>query len=250
MLIRFLAVFLMWTFFSPVLEASYKKLASGEQKSFIASPKKTQISAQKHYKYGLKLYKKRKIKKAIVHFDKAIEKNPKYGMAYFYKGMAHVSLGQPEQAIPALNKAIKTAKKIPSWYAKPYYQKGMAYMMLNKTKKAIKFYSKAVNANPSAQVYTARATAYTILAKPHYDKGNKKKGQQWLELARLDIKRAIHSNPKIPAVWSLKARLHQALGEEPAALNAAKRACQLGDCRLLKSKRKGQKAKGKENTKQ
>ena len=64
-------------------------------------------SANLVYQEGIALYKEGKYTEAITKHDHALNLYPQHAGAYTNKGLAHLKLGQPEQAIEQAQKAIE-----------------------------------------------------------------------------------------------------------------------------------------------
>ena len=102
---------------------------------------------------------------AIAEYNKALEINPKFAMAYNDRGIAYRWKGQYDQAISDHNKALE----INSRYAEAYNSRGVAYYTKGQHDKAISDYNKAIEINPRyAYAYNNRGVAYDA-------KGNMKK---------------------------------------------------------------------------
>jgi tetratricopeptide (TPR) repeat protein len=85
--------------------------------------------------------------KAIEHFDKAIDTNPKSFIAWIYKGCIYKKLNLPDKAILCYDKAIELKNDfIASWY-----NKGMllAQVSLSQIEEAIKCFDEVLKINPN-----------------------------------------------------------------------------------------------------
>ncbi|MBE9595184.1 MAG: tetratricopeptide repeat protein, partial [Proteobacteria bacterium] len=72
--------------------------------------------------------------RAIEDYDKALELNPKYAMAYHNRGGAYANLKQYERAIEDYNKAIELNPN----YAKAYGNRGIAYSEIGKYEESVR----------------------------------------------------------------------------------------------------------------
>ncbi|MGK7893262.1 MAG: tetratricopeptide repeat protein, partial [Xenococcus sp. (in: cyanobacteria)] len=64
-------------------------------------------NAEAYFDRGLENYKRKNYKRAISHYDQAIQLKPHYSVAYFNRGLAHYSLGNFQKAIEDYTEAIK-----------------------------------------------------------------------------------------------------------------------------------------------
>ena len=81
---------------------------------------------------------------ALQAFDKAVDINPKYALAWYAKGTALDSLGKYDEAIQAYDKAIQ----IKPDHAKAWYNKGIDLGNQGKSDEAIKALDKAIQIEP------------------------------------------------------------------------------------------------------
>jgi tetratricopeptide (TPR) repeat protein len=65
-----------------------------------------------HFNSGVQLSKEGQWEEAVAEFDKAIELDPSYALAYYNRGRAHAELGNASQAIADYEKTIELE---PSW---------------------------------------------------------------------------------------------------------------------------------------
>ncbi|NMX21793.1 hypothetical protein C5S30_05055, partial [ANME-1 cluster archaeon GoMg4] len=89
-----------------------------------------------------------KYEKAIECFDKAIEQDPNYAVAYTNRGIAYYYLSQYERAIADYEKAIELNPN----YAVAYSNRGCAYYGLSQYERAIADYDKAIELDPNYAV--------------------------------------------------------------------------------------------------
>jgi len=65
------------------------------------------VAAEGHYVQAHNLHREGRYGEAIEEYNKAIELNPNYAIAYAERGQAYFELGQYDLAIPDLAKAIE-----------------------------------------------------------------------------------------------------------------------------------------------
>jgi len=96
--------------------------------------------------------------KAILDCTKAIEIDPRFGLAYCNRGAAYYEKGEYDQAILDYTKAIEIDPR----YAKAYNNRGVAYGAKGKDDCAMLDYDKAIKIDPKfAQAYCNRGADYS-----------------------------------------------------------------------------------------
>ena len=104
---------------------------------------------EKYYEEGVNYHKERKYKEAVQAFDKVIELNPNYSIAYNGRGNARKNLGEYQEAIQDFNKAIELNPN----YSMAYYNRGIAKYYLGKNlrdiKELLEDFKKALELDPN-----------------------------------------------------------------------------------------------------
>ena len=148
--------------------------------------------------------------KALADSNRAIELDPKMGLAHESRADAYLHLGQYENALADSAKAIELA---PSDFL-AYVVRSDTYMALGQYDKAVADATKAIELRPDlALAYDARAEAYSSL------------GQ--FEKAIADATKAIELDPKVAVTYAIRARSYNHLGQPDKALADATRAIEL-----------------------
>jgi len=94
--------------------------------------------------------------KAFADYDKAIEINPKYYVAYSNRGSSYISLFRYPEAMADLNKAIEINPK----YASAYSNRGLVKSRLGNYREAIEDFDKALVLEPdNSIIYSNRGVA-------------------------------------------------------------------------------------------
>ena len=139
-----------------------------------------QPTAEGWYELGL-LYERQDNIKAVRAYDKAIQLNPDFALAYYRRGdfrlnfkvgRISVRMYQPEVAIEDLKKAIELDPRL----ADAHFSLGLAYHQMNKPELATEQYAKTVEINPNhlkANIYLAQdyeAAGESQKAIKHYSK--------------------------------------------------------------------------------
>ena len=96
-------------------------------------------------------------RQAIKEYDKSIQLDPDFAMAYNNRAISYRDLGQYQRAIQDLTKAIQLDPDD----AAAFNNRGSAYNVLNHEKRAIQDYDKAIQLDPDfAMAYYNRAISY------------------------------------------------------------------------------------------
>jgi tetratricopeptide (TPR) repeat protein len=157
-------------------------------------------------------------KQGIEDYDRAIEIKPDYAKAYINRAGAYKGLGNLRQAIEDCDRAIK----IKPDYAEAYINQGNAYKGLGNYRQAIEDYDMAIKIEPDyAEAYINRAGAY-------YGLGN-------LRQAIEDCDRAIKIKPDYAEAYYNRAIVYLNQGDMISGCHDARKACELGNCKLLEA---------------
>lgn len=101
-------------------------------------------------------------KRAIAHFDKAVEYNPNDGAAFNDRALCMVELGNLDEAFYCFDKGIEVEPD----YATVYHNKGWLLNKMGRYTEAIKCFKKALELQPNRAVtYEGLADAYRNLSK-------------------------------------------------------------------------------------
>ena len=93
----------------------------------------------------------------IAEYNKALELNPRFAIAYRTRGFAYCGKGQYDQAISDFTKAIEINPR----YADAYLFRGFAYGGKGQYDQAVSDFTKAIEINPRyAVAYANRAVVY------------------------------------------------------------------------------------------
>jgi len=118
--------------------------------------------------------------KALESFNKAIELDPEFSIAYSNRGWAYLELGHYDRAIVDCTKAIELDSKL----ALAYSNRGLAYIRLGQFEQAISDCTKAIELDPGlALAYSNRGQAYINIGK--------------YEEAIADLDKAVELDPKL-----------------------------------------------------
>lgn len=141
-------------------------------------------------------------KDAISAYNKAIELDPLYAMAYNMRGAAFASLGDFSQALRDHGKAIDLDPQ----YAAAFNNRGVAYCQLGNFGQAIKDFDSGIDLDSEFEaIYVNRGNAY-------YNLGN-------FTQALKDFNNAIELNPNNAATYSNRGNTYRDTGNFGPALN-------------------------------
>ena len=137
-------------------------------------------TAEDYVGKGKKKAKEGNYKEAKTDFTKAIEINPEYVKAYYYRGTARLNkLKDYRSAIADFTKAIE----IDPEFVKAYNNRGITKAKLDNYRDAISDFSKAIEINPQA-------------VRVHINRGNAKFELENYKDAIADYSKAIEKKPK------------------------------------------------------
>ena len=138
------------------------------------------------YYIGLSHQFRREFDSAIENFNNAIERNPHFPEAYYYRGAAHLNIGAACQNVKKYNCAIEDLDKaiqLKSNYEEAYNVRGLVYHHKSEYGCAIADFDKAIEINSEyADAYNNRGASY------------REKGEN--SLAIEDCTRALQLNPE------------------------------------------------------
>ena len=104
----------------------------------------------------------KKYAKALAHFTKAVELNPKYANAFVGRGMTYSQQGEHAAALVDMAKAIELDPKS----SEVYCCRGYAYFCAEKLTEALSDYNKSIELNPNfPMAYMQRASLYGRMGK-------------------------------------------------------------------------------------
>jgi Flp pilus assembly protein TadD len=138
---------------------------------------------------------KGEVDRAIADYDRAIELKPDYAAAYNNRGVAYIHKGEVDRAIADFDRAIELEPD----YALAYYNRGVAYLLKGEVDRAIADFDRAIELKPDyAEAYYNRGGAYKM-------QGNK--GQ-----ARADFEKFLELSDD-PALREMAEGLLREIGE-------------------------------------
>ena len=120
---------------------------------------------------GNKAYKRGDLSKATSYYEKALEFDPEFYLAYFQLGVLQKKQGQSKSAIGSLNKVLEINPE----HDKTWFTLGTAYETDGNIEKAIEHYLKAIDIN------TGYSKAYGNLGKLYTEKQDYKKAEDILK---------------------------------------------------------------------
>jgi Tfp pilus assembly protein PilF len=170
-----------------------------------------------HHNMGVFFFKKGKINEAFYHFNKAVLNNPNY-RSFNSRGELYARAGRYDQAIDDFSKAIS----LNSGDATGYYNRGLAFDKTGQYQSAIADFDKAISLQTDfINAYINRGIIYA------------KAGRY--QTAIKDFSKVIAMKPDYINAYSNRAIAYFSQGENITGCSDAKKACELGDCKIWKS---------------
>jgi tetratricopeptide (TPR) repeat protein len=164
-----------------------------------------------HYFKGATHVLKEQWDEGITQYDKVLEVNPRYAIAYRTRGFARCCKGKYDQAISDFTKAVELNPR----YADAYFLRGVAYCSKGKYDQAISDFSKAIEINPR------HAMAFSNRGAVHAEKGQNDK-------AISDCTKAIEINPRDAFAHYNRGTAHYLKGEHYKSYKDVHKAQSLG----------------------
>lgn len=100
-------------------------------------------SGQDHFLKARQMFKSGELDSAHYYFTKALEENPEYDEAYFWRAIVNQEMGDPKLAIKDYTKAIEINP-----IAKYINNRGMSYMILEDLENAMENFDQALKVDP------------------------------------------------------------------------------------------------------
>jgi tetratricopeptide (TPR) repeat protein len=194
-------------------KGQYEEAISAYNKALEINPR----YALAYHNRGSVYAKKNQYNEAISDFTKALEINPKFAAAYYYRGITYFNKGQYEEAISDFTKALEINPRD----ALTYYNRGIAYDDKGQYDEAISDYTKALEIDPKdGWAYYNRGIVYG------------KKGQY--DQAISDYYKALEINPICVEAynnlaWVLATARESKYRNGKKAVELALKACELSD---------------------
>lgn len=184
------------------------------QDSTFSEDMESRMQACRYASYGKNYLDKAEYQKAVKEISKALELEPKFGTAYYYRSLAYMNMEDYEKAISDINMAIELTNEVFGYYT----QRGTIYLFKKDYEKAIKDFNKSLTIEGRNIVaYINRGDAFRL------------SGQ--LENAITDYTSALGLNEDLIHVYNNRGFTYYKLKNNFQACKDFKKACDLGDCR-------------------
>ncbi len=199
---------------------------------------KRMLRANSYYQAGTALFDRQEYAKALIEFDAALALAGDLESALIYRGRTLFQLGRAEESLATLDKAIALGRRNPSngpelaWSVNLH--RGHALMALFRIDDAVAAYDRSIELNSTNEARAGRANANFVKAQILIQLGDLGPARRHLEDARHDIDLVAGSAPTESVVWTLKSGIHFLSGNMQQGCRAALRACELGQCGLVK----------------
>ena len=151
--------------------------------------------------------------KAIEDFDKAIELDPYYSLAYYNRGLCYQEQLQYQRAIEDWDKVIELDPNDPYYAYQAYYNRGICYRLMGQDQRAIEDWDKVIGLDPNCpEAYDDRGRSYQDL------------GQY--QLAIEDFDKAIELRPTSRR-YLFRGHYYRRLGQHQRAIEGYDKAIEL-----------------------
>jgi len=178
----------------------------------------TRDNAVAHSFLAVELDKEGKIEEALRHHNEAIRIIPDYFEAYTKRGNTYVKQGQYQSAIQSYNEAVR----LNPYYAASYNGRGTAYAEIGQYSKAIENYNQAITLrNDYPDAFYNRGLTYVKLHQ--------------YQLAFEDFNTCIRMKPNYRDAYHNRGVIYLSNGYVDPGCRDARKACELGNCRLLEA---------------
>jgi len=176
----------------------------------------SQEEIREHFQKGNDYRDRAAFADAIQEYTKAIELDPDYQEAFFWRAYAKLETGEPGGAIQDYSEAIRLHPDNPH----AFNNRGLSHQMKGNWADAARDYTRAIELDPR-------------FALACFNRGVVRHAQGQLDDALKDYTEAIGLNPKSSAAYNNRGLLHLAKGNRQEAIKDFDRAVQLkSDCPL------------------
>ena len=174
------------------------------------------LNAFRHVNNGRSLIKNGERQKAIEEISGAIDLEPKFGTAYYYRSLVYLDLEEYDKAISDIDKAIELSPGVFGYYN----HRGAIYLFKKDYNKAIENFVESITIEPrNIRAYINRGDALRLSGK--------------YEEAIADYTSALVFNEKLIHVHNNRGYVYYKLHDNIHACEDFKTACDLGDCRAF-----------------
>ncbi len=181
----------------------------------------TENNGKIHYHLAQALFENDDVNKAIYHYDRAIDLTPEgFGYYYYYcnRARAYEKTGRYQEALEDYDTALRLKPDC----AEAYYNRGIIYgKSLGRYELALNDFNEAIRRDVDyIKAYNNRGLIYILLGRYHY--------------AIQDFSKAISLKPDYADAYNNRAFAYLKTGGEQACYRDARKACELGNCKMLK----------------
>ncbi len=212
---------------------------TGAAASAIASEELNEAieRANDRFEAGRKFFEQRRMFEALDEFTAAVSIAPGFDTAYVYRAMTLTRLDRQREALAEFDKAMAAAKARrgadTNWLWWPHYQKAVALIALRLDDDALWELDESLRLKPTAGAFAARGNIFFLQGQSLASSGNANGARQYYMAAGADVRKGLRLKPDHVSLWSMKSGLHFMLGEQQQACEAARKACELGNCGIV-----------------
>lgn len=190
------------------------------------------------FQKATKAYEANKMEEALQALDEALMIAPSFDSALVLRGAALGRLKKPKSALESLDKAIRIGRNNrganDAWLAWPFLEKGVVLMAARKPELAHEALGESIRVKPTIKALTARANLSFAQGQALGKKGDWDGAEPFFKRAQADANKGIELAPKSVGLWTLKTGTHMMLNQHEQACSAMRKACELGNCSILK----------------
>lgn len=194
--------------------------------------------AKAYFSQGQQYLQQGQQRNALRAFDGAIEADPGFAAAHVFRGIVLTTMKRAEEALAAFDAAIAAGEQgggeSEMWLAWPYFEKGKVLMAVGRLDEAETALDRSIALKPAAPGYAARANLYFVLGQTQRQQGNEDRARDFFEKTRRDADAGLALADDDVTLWSIKSGAHFGLGDGAAACRAAEKACEFGNCSIVK----------------
>jgi tetratricopeptide (TPR) repeat protein len=225
--------------------------SSSQQTAAVTSQKKAEDEAKRKeaeqanaakvkvlFEKGAKAHKADRLDEALQALDEALMIAPNFDSALALRGVVLGRMKQLKPALESLDKAIRVGRNTrganDEWLHWPWLEKGVILLAARKPDLAHEAFGESIRVKPTIKALIARASLSFARGQALGKKEDWAGAAPLFKSAQADADKGIEIDPKSIKLWSIKTGTHIMLNEHEQACSAMRKACDLGNCSILK----------------
>lgn len=213
------------------------KQAPAQAQSDDKSRQALEARAKALFDQGAKALQDKQPQQALQALDEALKLAPGFDAALALRGVVLVQLKQPKAALESLDEAIRVGANTrgadDEWLHWPWAEKGLLLMAMRQPGPANDALSESIRLKPTARALTARANLSFARGQALGKQEKWDEAEPFFRGAQADAIKGLELQPDSVKLWSIKAGTHVMLNEHEQACSAMRKACELGNCSIL-----------------